>query len=192
MASTESATKTLLLTAEPLTPEAFAPFGVVLTPQGHDRLPINTYGDRLDIYREPFESDQPIEWFIVQAWLREMRVLYLERHNEITQAFVPLGGNPFVTVVAPPGVHEEDGVPALDAVRAFVVPGNVGIQLHRSTWHENPLPLVDGQVILVSSHQSLTRGQQANPDKRLDIYALDVEKRNLTERGVALHIEAQR
>jgi ureidoglycolate lyase len=170
--------------AEPLTVEAFAPFGVVLSPQGRTRLPINTYGDRLDIYREPFESDQPIEWFIVQFWKRDLRALFLERHQEITQTFLPLDGKAFVMVVARPNAPEADGLPAMQEMRAFVVPGDVAIQLHRGTWHENPIPLHDGQVIIVSSHASLTRGHQsASAQKSLEAYKQDVEKRNVTDIG---------
>ena len=35
--------------------------GVLLSSEGKTRLPINSYGDKVDIYREGFESDQPIE-----------------------------------------------------------------------------------------------------------------------------------
>ncbi len=86
----------------PLTTEAFAPFGTILSPEGRARLPVNTYGDALSLYREAFETDQPIEWFIVQGQPRPMEALFLERHRQITQAFLPLGGQGFVLLVAPP------------------------------------------------------------------------------------------
>lgn len=173
-----------IVKAEPLTAEAFAPFGTILSPEGHTRLPINSYGDRVDIYREPFESDQPSEWFIVQFWERKLSAIYLERHNEITQTFIPLAGGSFVLVVARPDAREEDGLPAMDEVRAFVIPGDKAIQLHRSTWHENPIPLVDGLVVIVSTHQALTRGHQSqSAQKYLEAFKLDVEKRNVAEVG---------
>jgi ureidoglycolate lyase len=174
---------------EPLTAAAFAPFGVVLTPAGRQRLPINTYGDKLDLYREPFASDQPIEWFIVQGQVRELKALFLERHAQITQAFIPLNGDPFITIVAPPDAPLVGGLPALDQTRAFLVPGDAAIQLHRGTWHENPLPLRDGQVFLVTSHQALTRGHQATPDERLAALPLDLERRFYHEHGVDLRVE---
>lgn len=183
MLTSPTAIETRTVTAEPISAASFAPFGVVLSPENHERLPINPYGDRVDIFRESFESDQPIEWFIVRFWLRGYTATFLERHHEITQSFIPVGGHPFVLVVARPEAREEDGLPALDEVHAFVVPGDRGVQLHRSTWHENPLPLVDGQVVLVSSHQSLTRGHVAHSDKSLASLKLDVEKRNVAEVG---------
>lgn len=180
-----------IIKAQPLSAEAFAPFGVVLSPAGRTRLPINTYGDRLDIYREPFQSDQPIEWFIVQFWERDLRVLFLERHHEITQTFIPLSGDAFLMVVARPDAHMEQELPALDEICAFIVPGDAAIQLHRSTWHENPIPLKDGQVIIVSSHASLTRSHQSQSEQeQLEAYKLDVEKLNISEiGGFALAVE---
>lgn len=189
MSQQQAISRTVTLTVTPFTAEAFAPFGTVLTPQGRSRLPINTYGDKLDLYREPFESDQPIEWFIVQGKLREFKALFLERHMQITQAFIPLNGDPFLTIVAPPAVAIEDELPALEQTRAFIVPGDAAIQLHRGTWHENPFPLRDGQVFLVTSHQALTRGHQATPDERLAALPLDLERRFYGEQGVELRVE---
>ncbi len=78
---------------EAVTAENFAPFGVVLTDAGRTRLPINTYGDKLDLYRENFETDQPTEWFIVRGRNRGTSVLFLERHQQLTQTFIPVGGH---------------------------------------------------------------------------------------------------
>lgn len=90
------------LPVQALTPEAFAPFGQVLTADGRRRLPINTYGDSLDLFREGFESDQPTEWFIFLGRDRGAGVLFLERHQQLTQTFIPVGGKGFHTVVAGP------------------------------------------------------------------------------------------
>lgn len=179
------------ITIEPLTAEAFAPFGTVLSPEGRARLPVNTYGDALDLYREGFETDQPVEWFIVQGKPRPMEALFLERHLQITQAFLPLGGAGFVMLVARPEAKAEvDGMILPTETRAFRVPGDVGIQLHRGTWHENPFPLTIGQVFLVTSHAALTRGHQANPRSDLADLPLDLERRFYADRGVTLRIAA--
>ena len=42
----------IVINAEPLTAKAFAPYGILLSPEGRERLPVNTYGDKLDLYRE--------------------------------------------------------------------------------------------------------------------------------------------
>jgi ureidoglycolate lyase len=172
-----------------LTAEAFAPFGVVLSPSGRDRLPINTYGDKLNLYRETFESDQPIEWFIVQGKKRDMQALFLERHMQLTQAFIPMSGDPLVTIVARPDAREENGMIAFDEMQAFRVPGKTAFQLHRGTWHENPFPLKDNQWFLVTSHAALTLGHQKNPDQRLQGLPLDLERRWFKDCSYDLRIE---
>lgn len=173
----------------PLTPEAFAPFGTILAPEGRARLPVTTYGDALCLYREGFETDQPIEWFIVQGKPRPMEALFLERHRQITQAFLPLGGQGFILLVARPEAEAEaDGLIAQSETRAFHVPGTVGVQLHRGTWHENPFPLTTDQVFLVTSHATLTRGHQSNPRADLADLPLDLERRFYAERNVTLRI----
>lgn len=168
---------TRALAVDVVTPENFAAFGTVLTPEGRDRLPINTYGDRLNLFRESFESDQPTEWFIFQGFRRWNGVLFLERHQQLTQTFIPVGGKAFYTVVAPPNAREEHGFPALDQLRAFLVPGDSVIQLHRATWHENPMPVEDDTRMLVTSHAKLTLAHQQNPNPVAQNAPLDLERR---------------
>lgn len=168
---------TRTLKVEMLTAEAFAPFGVVLTEDGRKRLPINTYGDKLDLYRESFASDQPIEWFIVKATPRWNGVLFLERHQQLTQTFIPVGGKGFFTVVARPDAREEQGFPALEELHAFFVPGDAPIQLHRGTWHENPMPAQPDTRLVVTSHANLTLAHQQSPDPKLAALPLDLERR---------------
>lgn len=162
---------------ETVTAENFAPFGQVLTDAGRTRLPINTYGSSLDLYREGFQSDQPTEWFIVRGKNRGTQVLFLERHQQLTQTFIPVGGNGFHTIVAPPNCREENGFPALSELRAFYVPGDSAIQIHRATWHENPMPERDNTLLLVTSHANLTLAHQQSPDPRLAALPLDLERR---------------
>jgi ureidoglycolate lyase len=169
--------------------ENFAPFGRVLTPEGRKRLPINTYGDKMNLFRESFESDQPIEWFIFQGYKRWNGVLFLERHQQLTQTFIPVGGKPFYTVVAPAGCSEENGFPALDEMRAFLVPGDAVIQVNRATWHENPMPLQDDTRMLVTSHSKLTYAHQQNPDPRLASTPLDLERRWYKAGGYELTLD---
>jgi ureidoglycolate lyase len=165
------------LAVESLSPERFARFGVVLSSEGRARLPINTYGSQLDLYRESFETDQPIEWFIARFRTRPLEPLFLERHAGLTQTFIPLGGADFVILVAAHDAPETDGMPVPEAMRAFRVPGDSAVQLFRSTWHENPFPLKPEQTLLVTSHAALTRGHQQTPDARLEQLPLDLERR---------------
>jgi ureidoglycolate hydrolase len=164
------------LKAELINAKAFAPFGVVMTETGRHRLPINTYGDRLDLYREDFASDQPIEWFIVNGRPRWNGVLFLERHMQLTQTFIPMG-KPILTVVARADAKEENGFPMLSELKAFFVPGDTAFQIHRGTWHENPMPVADNTRLLVTSHANLTVAHQQNPDPKLSSLTPDLERR---------------
>jgi ureidoglycolate lyase len=185
----ETIATTYTVQTQPLTPEAFAPFGVILSPQGRERLPINTYGDKLDLYRESFASDQPIEWFIVQGRVRDMQALFLERHSQITQTFIPLNGDGFVMLVAKHDAAETNSLVHHEELQAFVIPGDTAVQLHCNTWHENPFPLKDNQTFLVTSHQALTRGHQQNPDASLAQLPLDLERRWYKDHGTEVRVD---
>lgn len=179
----EQKVETKVVEVELLTREAFAPFGEVLTIDGLDRLDINIY-DEIDVHRAGiFESDQPVEFLLNRLRLREFRVIFLERHMELTQTFIPIANEPFIFAVAKPDAKIVDGVPAIEDVHAFFVPGNTGLNIHRGTWHEPPFPLTNNSVVLTTSHQSLTQGLETNLDETSEISQLDVEKRNITDRA---------
>lgn len=59
----------------------------------------------------------------------------LERHPLGSQAFVPLGPDPWMSVVAP----DVDGMPG--APLAFLVPAGVGVNLRAGVWHGVLTPL---------------------------------------------------
>ena len=180
MAATEVATHTI--TAEMVSAEKFAPYGQVLGLEGQERLPIDLYPG-VDVFRPALiHADTDIEWLLVRTSIREFRLMFLERHMQLAQAFIPLAGAPFVSVLAPADAREEDGFPAFDEIRAFIVPGDRGIQINAGVWHEPPFGLVDGSLQLITSHQALTRGLGSGLNERREIAQLDVEKRNLTER----------
>lgn len=176
------------ITATTVTAEAFSPFGEVLEPTGPP-LP-HVYGDALDVYRAgTFESDAKVEFIATRSRLRELRVQYLERHRQITQTFIPLGGHPILLVVAPPDAALVNGIPALEDVGAFVVPADRAVNIWRGTWHEVPFPLVDQSVSLVTSHSGVTDGWAELGDDR-EIVSQDEEKRDVSQRtGTELVVE---
>ena len=119
-----------------------------------------------------------------------MTALFLERHLQLTQTFIPIGGDALVTIVAPPDADfEANGLPSYADTKAFIVPGDAAIQLHRGTWHENPFPLRDNQWFLVTSHAALTRGHQKNPAQGLETLPLDLERRFYAQQDVELRVE---
>lgn len=179
------------IVAEPLlNAEQFEPFGWLLGAHSAEPLPIDLYGGRDDnIPVGTVDCDHPVELIVLRSKFRGFRINYLERHFELAQSFIPIGGNPLVLVVAPPGAPEVDGLPAFPTVRAFVVPGTLGVTLRRGTWHEPPFPLVHGSTTLITMHHALSEALASARDEMGEIHHGDVDKRNVTLRsGVELHV----
>jgi ureidoglycolate lyase len=122
---------------EPLTPEAFAPFGDVLSAAGRpDRL-INQglCGRFHDRARLDFGTGRAgISIFDAVPRALPYRLDMVERHPDGSQAFLPMTEHPFLVIVAP-----DEGVPGTP--RAFLTAPGQGINLLRSTWHGVLAPL---------------------------------------------------
>ncbi|MGZ9812157.1 ureidoglycolate lyase [Pseudoroseicyclus sp. H15] len=124
--------------AEPLTAEAFAPFGDVLEAAGpHDKL-INEglCGRWHDRARMDFGDGRAgISIFRAEPRSLPYECGLLERHPEGSQAFLPLYEAPFLVIVA---LDAGDGP---GAPRAFLTAPGQGINLLRGTWHGVLTPL---------------------------------------------------
>lgn len=133
------------LPIEPLTAEAFAPFGKLLAAGANppDFTGINSSG-----WRGGFHSDSPAEVMFYRSQAAGLRFTRLERHHHVTQAFVPLGNTPSVIAVAAPTAA--DAVPAPEALRAFLLDGSAGYVLNAGTWHAlDRFPLGDAPADVV-------------------------------------------
>jgi ureidoglycolate lyase len=123
---------------EPLTAEAFAPFGEVLEAAGApDRL-INQglCGRWHDRARLDFRDGRAgISVFRAEPRALPMRLDMVERHPEGSQAFLPMSLDPFLVVVA----EDEAGVPV--RLRAFLTAPGQGVNYRRGTWHGVLAPL---------------------------------------------------
>ena len=62
----------------------------------------------------------------------------MERHVHSSQAFTPLDCASYLVMVAP---HGDGGMPDLEKIRAFRVPGDTGINYKADTWHHPLSPL---------------------------------------------------
>ncbi|GAA1933656.1 ureidoglycolate lyase [Nocardioides hwasunensis] len=164
---------------EPVTAEAFAPFGEVISLDATPQLPIDLYNG-LNAIHGPvvLQADETPEFILFRVGLRGGEIRYMERHHGMTQTFIPLNGDPFVSVVAPPDAPLVDGFPDIATIRAFLVPGDVVLNIHRGTWHEPPFPTVDQQKFLISSTPGVTGGLQSAVDDNGEVHKLDVDKRN--------------
>ena len=140
-AATVSPPKTIL--AEPLTHEAFAPFGDVIEAGDAVRqFPIN--GGNTTRYHDLAKIDPgPDGHAIVSIFRGEPRELpfpveVMERHPLGSQAFVPMSGRPYLVVVAPAG-----NPPDVEDLRVFLARGDQGVNYARGVWH-HPLLALDG------------------------------------------------
>lgn len=118
-----------LVTARPLTPDAFRTFGSVLAHQGEARrtaFPVAT--------QAAAASPRPALWVsrLVDAQSLPLRVERMERHRHAAQSFVPLQGGRWLVLVAPdaPG-----GAPDPARALAFLAGGGMGVCYHPGTWH---------------------------------------------------------
>ena len=134
------------LTPEPLTADAFAPFGDVI--EATDRaevIPIN-YGwtTRFNALADVAVGDGRAIISIFRSRPLEPLVLKVfERHPDGSQAFMPLQGRPYLVAVAPAG--------AFDAarIRVFRAEATQGVNYAKGTWHHFLLALEAGSDFLV-------------------------------------------
>lgn len=127
------------ITAEPLTAEAFAPFGDVIDTDGAPDKIINAglcgrYHDRANL---DFGEDGRAGISIFRAEPRSLPYSFdlLERHPEGSQAFIPMTPAPFLVIVAP----DAGGKPGQP--RAFLTVRHQAVNFHRGTWHGVLTPL---------------------------------------------------
>jgi ureidoglycolate hydrolase len=116
----------IVLPVSPLTAEAFAPYGRVLSPAGGR----DTGRDGYDIWIQPFAAESRPRLQIVRYHARPLVVALIERHLHVTEARQPLGGPPAIIVVAEPS----ETPPAPERLCAFRL-GGEGVMFHRGTWH---------------------------------------------------------
>ena len=126
------------ITANPLTDDAFAPFGDVLDCEGPPDKMINAglcgrYHDRAQL--DFGDGRAGISLF--KADLRTLPYQFdlVERHPEGSQAFLPMSMDAFLVIVAP----DEGGGPG--DPQAFLTAPGQGINFHRGTWHGVLTPL---------------------------------------------------
>jgi ureidoglycolate lyase len=151
------------ITAEPLTPEAFAPFGSVIeASDAAVQLAINErHAVRYDRLAEIDAADGGGVGVISLFRARPLGVPVLkgfERHPLGSQSFVPLSARPYLVAVAPAGDFD------VAAVRVFRPAGHQGVHYRKGVWHHFLLVLDAESDFLVVD--------RAGPGDNLDEIAL--------------------
>ena len=126
------------IAAQPLTAEAFAPFGqLIALPKGGGRP--SDFGAQLRFdhastleNRRDAAAKPNLAVVQVAASAGPYRIDMMERHEYSSQAFIALDVARFLTVVAP---TLPDGAPDIANLRAFVGGPGQGINYKAGTWH---------------------------------------------------------
>lgn len=148
-------TKVVHIDVKPVTAENFAPYGQLI---GLSDAEPNFRGNGLRSWRLGYGADDQTELMFIWFDFIPMRFSKLERHFNVTQSFVPLGGVSMVMVVAPrtdPG--NWDDLPQPESLEAFLIPGNCGVMMWKGVWHalnRFPVKPPGGGFALLTSHET--------------------------------------
>ena len=116
---------------QPMTREAFAPFGVLIDSRGSVEIDLGKGAPSLTgatSERRPFRFD------------------FMARHKLTMQVFSPLASSQSVIAVAPPN---DRSAPDVDSIAAFLVDGRLPYAYHKGTWHTPPFPVHEWASYLV-------------------------------------------
>lgn len=141
---------------EPLTQEAYAPFGQVIQIEGAHHYPINggmteRYHDLARVELGGVHPRTLVSIARGQPYALPLTLKMVERHPLGSQAFYPLSQRPFLSIVCP----DEGGVPGRP--RAFLAGPGQGINMAMNTWHGVLTPLGE-----VSDFLMVDRGGEGN------------------------------
>ena len=129
---------TRVIKTEPLTAEAFAPYGDVMDASGGPDKLINQgkCGRFHDKAKLDFSDGKAgISIFQGEQEVLPLKLELVERHPLGSQAFVPMSADPFLVVVA----TDDNGTPINP--RAFITASGQAINFHLGTWHGVLAPL---------------------------------------------------
>lgn len=132
-----------VIRCEPLTREAFAPFGQVLDVQEGD-IARRNFAAELTSDRPDARPNLRVQQTAPTSLPHIAKVI--ERHRHSSQMFAPLSGCGTVIVVFPSDV---DGAPILAQGRAFVSRGDQAINYSRDTWHHGFMAAAPGGSYLM-------------------------------------------
>jgi ureidoglycolate lyase len=119
----------MIIKAEPLTSELFAPYGQVLMGVGEGSERHNFAADM-----ENFRTGAKPNMTFMRVALSNLpaRIETLEQHPHSNQVFIPLNGTNQLVAVCP---STSDGKPIVEKLSAFVSTGSQSINYNARVWH---------------------------------------------------------
>lgn len=143
----------------------------------------NFYGGAVRVQNPgEFCSDDDTTLTVARVNPRPREVVWMERHFKHTQTFLPLGGLPYVVVLAPP---TETALPDIENATAVRFPGHLGFMMRIGTWHEFPFALEQPTDMVVILRNETNRNLDAKENDEAE--GADLQKRNLRARlGVSI------
>lgn len=135
------------LQPEPLTQEAFAPYGEVIEVANARETRVINYGNTQRFHAlagvEVGEGKGLVSIFRSTPLPRPIPLKVMEVHPLGSQAFVPLSNRPYLVVVAGQGEFRPENM------RAFLAGPQQGVNYHKGCWHHYSLALDDVSDFLV-------------------------------------------
>jgi ureidoglycolate lyase len=119
----------VILKTQPLTREAFAPFGQVLDFQPGD---IARRNFSAELFNDRSGARPNLRVQRTEPTPLPLMATVIERHRHSSQMFAPISGGPFLVVVFSP---DGSGQPRIEAGCAFVADGFQAVNYNRDTWH---------------------------------------------------------
>ena len=129
--SAESLIRRVTLTAEVVTPEAFAPFGQVISAE-EDGVEFGPEDAQLDL------SQGTPRFYVMRLRDKAMQFDRITYHAKVTQCLGALGDAPWYMAVAAPTM-DVNRRPAEGDIRVFEIPPGKFVKMHAGTWHAGPL-----------------------------------------------------
>ena len=119
------------LVAEPLTKEAFAPFGQIARAE-EDGVEFGPDDAQLDLSRGTPRL------YIMRLRDKTMSFDTITFHAQVTQCLGALGDQPWYMAVSAP-TKDVERFPKREDLKVFKIPPGVFVKMHAATWHAGPL-----------------------------------------------------
>jgi ureidoglycolate lyase len=138
-----------IITPKPLTQQVFNTFGDVIEARSDaNNFTINDgftqrYHDLANVDVNDNKGHPLINIFRSTPLAQPIAIKMMERHPHGSQAFIPMGENPYLVVVAPKGEFD------VLKIEVFLAKSSQGVNYHKGTWHHYCLALRSDSDFLV-------------------------------------------